>query len=630
MKNHNVYLIDERDVLKMGLFDFLKKRPSAKNKSVSNLTTNLEDSTQQNVVETRSGVVSTNKVYLDASTHALLQNRFIAFDVETTELSASTDRIIELGAVLFENGIPTKAFSSLVNPGIAVPAAATAINHITNAMVKNAPDEEIVYPEFLEFLRDAVCGNTIMCAHNARFDFDFLGNTLSRLGFDAELKYIDTLALSRHYIPGLANYKQCTVESHLGLNNHSSHRAESDAEMCGKILCRILDIAKESVEEEKKHIEAAVPTQEELEICAFLLNDLMKRGADISWIRFRKNSSNYVDVVCLYTYLKFRFAKKGKYMIIAEKETIGTILPTEACTVSEGGTDFRRVFFNKPQDLIPFLDYFYRAYRDCYKSMRDYIALGNYARREAEECIRTMKALSENEISALLSSAASREYTDITSCVKIAPEITRADVIVNAVNNRCPLREIKNLNDWDKGFQAGFKFWEKGEVARKEGDLDTALSLYDKARYNGYDAPALYESYAMTYRQLKDYDNEIVILEEFLSRNTYGKSGAFEARRDKAIVLLYKKQQAEKLAIEKAMAKEKKKQEKSVKEKAPSTPQQPKGKPILQLADDGTVIHEFDTVTAASKAIGVSTKSIRDAAQGIQKHAGGYCWKYKD
>lgn len=613
----------------MGLFDFIKKRPDAKFKSAS-LTTDLEDSTHQKATVTRLGVVSTNKVYLDSSTHALLQNRFLAFDVETTGLNASTDRIIELGAVLFENGIPVRTFCSLVNPGISIPSTATAVNHITNAMVKHAPDEKSIYPKFLDFLGDAISGKIIMCAHNARFDFDFLGNTLSRLGFDAELKYIDTLALSRHYIPGLANYKQCTVESHLGLNNHSSHRAESDAEMCGRILCRILEIAKESVEDEKRHIEAAVPTQEELEICAFLLNDLMKRGADISWIRFRKNSSNYVDVVCLYTYLKFRFVKKGKYMIIAEKETIGTILPTEACTVSEGGTDFRRVFFNKPHDLIPFLDYFYRAYRDCYKSMRDYIARGNYARQEAEECIRTMKALSENEISALLSSAASREYTDFTPCVNIAPEITRADVIVNAVNNRCPLREIKNLNDWDKGFQAGFKYWEKGEVARKEGDLNTALSFYDKARYNGYDAPALYESYAMIYRQLKDYDNEIVILEEFLSRNTYGKSGVFEARRDKAIVLLYKKQQAEKLAIEKAMAKEKKKQEKSLKEKAPSTPQQPKGKPILQLADDGTVIREFDTVTAASKAIGVSTKSIRDAAQGIQKHAGGYCWKYKD
>lgn len=177
----------------MGLFDFIKKGSNAKFKSAINASVELKDSTLQEAVETRLGIVSTIKVYLDFSSHASLQNRFIAFDVETTGLNASSDRIIELGAVIFENGIPMKAFSSLVNPGIAVPAA-TAINHITNAMVKNAPDEEIVYPEFLEFLGDAVCGNTIMCAHNARFDFDFLGNTLSRLGFDAELKYIDTLA----------------------------------------------------------------------------------------------------------------------------------------------------------------------------------------------------------------------------------------------------------------------------------------------------------------------------------------------------------------------------------------------------------------------------------------------------
>ena len=134
----------------------------------------------------------------------------------------------------------------------------------------------------------------------------------------------------------------------------------------------------------------------------------------------------------------------------------------------------------------------------------------------------------------------------------------------------------------------------------------------------------------MTFRQLKDYENEIVILEEFLSRNTYGKAGAFEARRDKAILLLFKKQQAEKLAIEKARDKEQKKQEKIAKEQARTTPNKPKGRSILQLADDGSVIQEFETVTAASKAIGVSTKSIRDAAQGIQKHAGGYCWQYKE
>lgn len=477
----------------MGLFDFLKKKSNANN------TTTLQCVAPQTDAMNKLGVVTTNKVFLDSSTHALLQNKYIAFDVETTGLNPSTDRIIELGAVIFEHGVPVKYFSSLVNPGISVPSSATAVNHITNAMLKAAPDERKVYPEFIDFLGDAVSGDTIMCAHNARFDFDFLQNTLSRLGYDAELQYVDTLALSRRYIPGLVNYKQCTIEAHFGLKNSSSHRAATDAEMCGKILYKILNISQEIVEKEKKQFAASVPEQEELEVCAFLLNDLIKRKADISWVRFRKNSSNYVDIVCLYTYLKFKFAKKGKYIIIPQKETIGINLPTEACTASEGGTDFRRVFFNKPQDLIPFLDYCYIAYLNCYKSMRDYINQGNYARREAEECIRAMKSLSDDEIATLLSSAEKREYPKDSPCVNITPTITRADVVINAVNNRCPLKDIKNLNNWEKGFQAGFKYWEQGELARKEGNLETALSLYDKARFNGYEAPALYESYAMAY-----------------------------------------------------------------------------------------------------------------------------------
>ena len=36
------------------------------------------------------------------------------------------------------------------------------------------------------------------------------------------------------------------------------------------------------------------------------------------------------------------------------------------------------------------------------------------------------------------------------------------------------------------------------------------------------------------------------------------------------------------------------------------------------------------TASEASKAVGISPKSIRDAAKGVQKHAAGYCWKYKD
>lgn len=98
---------DERDVLKMGLFDFLKKKSKTSN------TTTLQYVAPQKDTINKLGVVSTNKVLLDSSAHTLLQSEFIAFDVETTGLNPSTDRIIELGAVIFENGVPVKSFPLL-------------------------------------------------------------------------------------------------------------------------------------------------------------------------------------------------------------------------------------------------------------------------------------------------------------------------------------------------------------------------------------------------------------------------------------------------------------------------------------------------------------------------------------
>lgn len=161
----------------------------------------------------------------------------------------------------------------------------------------------------------------------------------------------------------------------------------------------------------------------------------------------------------------------------------------------------------------------------------------------------------------LIKAVQEKDYGPVGS-VKIDQIITRDMVKVNAVHNRCPIEQIKNFGDWEKGFDAGFKYYERAEVARKEDCLEEAIALYDKARFNGYDAPALYDGYAMTYHKLKDYDNEIVIIEEFLSRGAYGKDGRFEARRAAAIKALYSKQEAVRKEIEKAIEKEKKKRHK--------------------------------------------------------------------
>ena len=51
---------------------------------------------------------------------------------------------------------------------------------------------------------------------------------------------------------------------------------------------------------------------------------------------------------------------------------------------------------------------------------------------------------------------------------------------------------------------------------------------------------------------------------------------------------------------------------------------------ILQMDDAGAVLREYESIASASRETGINTKSIREAAKGAQKHAGGFCWSYKN
>ena len=174
----------------MGLFDKLfgrrtieTKRNVPKNpvKNFQQVATKVEPDIEQNVKsEYKRGWVAAYKVQVDDNAIQELKQRYIAFDVETTGLSPMNDKIIEVGAVLFENGEITKRYSTLVNPEVSVPYSATAVNHITNEMVKDAPKEKVVYAELVDFLGDALNQQTAICAHNASFDMNFLSETLMR------------------------------------------------------------------------------------------------------------------------------------------------------------------------------------------------------------------------------------------------------------------------------------------------------------------------------------------------------------------------------------------------------------------------------------------------------------------
>ena len=191
------------------------------------------------------------KKRIDSEIIESVKTKFIAFDIETTGLNPQYDRIVELGAVVFENGKCVKKYQSLVNAGIKISLAASEVNHITNEMLSSANTEEFVYPEFTKFIEEALNGEVIICAHNADFDMNFLKTTFRRLGISANIKYVDTLEISRACLYGIENHKQGTIADYFGIENNSSHRADSDAEVCGNILINLIPLIAEKIEKEQ-------------------------------------------------------------------------------------------------------------------------------------------------------------------------------------------------------------------------------------------------------------------------------------------------------------------------------------------------------------------------------------------
>ena len=56
----------------------------------------------------------------------------------------------------------------------------------------------------------------------------------------------------------------------------------------------------------------------------------------------------------------------------------------------------------------------------------------------------------------------------------------------------------------------------------------------------------------------------------------------------------------------------------------------PGNRRIGQYDDEMHLIAEYDSATVAAKAVGSNRTSIRNCANGKQKHAGGFVWRYLD
>ena len=162
--------------------------------------------------------------------------RPIYYDTETTGVKPGKDRVIELAAY---DPVQEKTFCTFLNPQCLIPQEATAISHITDEMVKDAPLFKEKIAEFNAFCE----GDVILIAHNNdSFDQLFLQDEYQRAGAPfPSWKFIDSLKWSRKYRSDLPRHGLQILREVYQIPALSAHRALDDVLILYQVFRRMID-----------------------------------------------------------------------------------------------------------------------------------------------------------------------------------------------------------------------------------------------------------------------------------------------------------------------------------------------------------------------------------------------------
>ena len=177
-------------------------------------------------------------------------NDYCVVDLETTGIFVRSARIIEISAIKVRGNQVIDEYSTLVNPECPIPPDATAVNHITDDMVKDSPTIDKIIDSFMSFVGEDI----IVGYNNAGFDMNILYDTYLQLrGIPFSNDYIDMLHASRRCLSQLNNHRLETVSKHYSLDTEGEHRALKDCYLTKAVYDNIFKEYGEGAFKGKKH-----------------------------------------------------------------------------------------------------------------------------------------------------------------------------------------------------------------------------------------------------------------------------------------------------------------------------------------------------------------------------------------
>ena len=165
-------------------------------------------------------------------------DNYTVVDIETTGLNWKFNKILEISALKVRNHKVIAEFLELINPHEPIPRFIKNLTGITDEMVKEALELDVVLRKFQEFLAD-----DIIVGHNVNFDVNFLyDNFYFILGETLSNHFVDTLRIARKLLPELRHHRLDDLTSFFGIELRDKHRALNDCLLTNKVYLKMCDM----------------------------------------------------------------------------------------------------------------------------------------------------------------------------------------------------------------------------------------------------------------------------------------------------------------------------------------------------------------------------------------------------